>query len=164
MRWAAGCAFLFLSVGCGTVQQPPGPQLPSAKSEQRYPNGLTAVEVFDLRTKCRKLVDEGSENLDWGVVGPALTSSVYPHYNPDTNRCYVEEVATKNFFYRGSDIANNYRTAAVYDAQTRQMLVFTYQGGTEDYAEDMRPTAASLMITHGQGEELVKQLMQDDAQ
>ena len=42
------------------------------KKEQHYPNGLTAVEIFDLWAKCTKLVDEGSRNLNWGVVGVAL--------------------------------------------------------------------------------------------
>lgn len=164
MRVARVCALLLLTVGCGSAPQPSQPARSTVKAEQRYPNGLTAVEEFDLRTKCRKLVDEGSENLDWGGVGDALTSSVYSHYNPNTNRCYAETVATKNFFYKGSDIPDNYRTAAVYDAQTRQMLIFADQEGTKSYGEDVRTTAASLMITRDHGEELIKQLMQDDAQ
>lgn len=159
-------ALLLLLGGCGAAQQASqSSQPPSGTAEERhYPNGLTPVEVFDLRTKCMKLVDEGSKDLSWGLVGNALINSTYPHYNPDTNHCYVETVATKNPFYAPSDIPNNYRTAAVYDAQTRQMLVVTDQEGARQSAQDDRPTATSLIVTYDQGEALIKQLMQEDAQ
>ncbi len=47
----------------------------------------TATEVFHLRSECAAL---GEKILDASIVGPALYKSQISHYNPQTNRCYVE--------------------------------------------------------------------------
>jgi hypothetical protein len=47
----------------------------------------TATEVFQLRSLCVKL---GEQLLDETPVGSALTEDQVSHYDPKSNRCYVE--------------------------------------------------------------------------
>src|SRR3990172_1063562 len=47
----------------------------------------TATEVFRLRSECAKL---GEKILENNTVGSAVTQSQVSHYDPQTNRCYVE--------------------------------------------------------------------------
>ena len=142
--------------GCSTSAPP------SVKARP-YPNGLTASEVFNLRTKCAEMVDKQSQVL--GLVGVALTSEVTSHYNPYTNRCYAEVVATKNFSYdyKAHPIPDNYRTTAVYDAQTKQQLVSAFEEGEKSFANDWTNKDSSY-VSYEQGIARVSQLMQDDAQ
>lgn len=135
----------------------------SVKEAPRYPNGLTASEVFNLRTKCADMVDKQSEIL--GAVGIALTSDVSSHYNPDANRCYAEVVVTKNFSYNYKEhpIPDNYRTSSVYDAQTKQLLVFADQEDEKSSAQDWTRKTENF-VSYDQGIARVNQLMQDDAQ
>ena len=65
----------------------------------------------------------------YGLVGVALTSEVSSHYNPETNRCYVQVTATKNFSYAYPSTPANYLSVAVYDGQTKEMLVSAFQNG-----------------------------------
>lgn len=74
---------IVIAIGCGnrTVQSAaptPTPRLVALP---------TATEVFNLRSKCAELGDKILEN---NFVGSALTQEVKSHYNPETNRCYVE--------------------------------------------------------------------------
>ena len=135
----------------------------AGKRKPRYPNGLTASEVFNLRTKCVELVDKQAQVL--GMVGVALTSEVSSHYNPDTNRCYAEVVVTKNFSYNYKEhpIPDNYRSTAVYDAQTKQLLVIADQEGDKSHANDFTNKTESF-TSYDQGRAQVSQLMQDDEQ
>lgn len=76
----------------------------------------TAAEIFTLRTKCTELGDKIFEN---NLIGSALTQSQVSHYNPNTNRCYVElDVSTVDLTKVGG-----YHTRTLYDGQTREMLV-----------------------------------------
>lgn len=59
----------------------------SALTEERTFQLPTATEVFQLRSACAAL---GQKILDENVVGSALTQEQLSHYNPRTNRCYVE--------------------------------------------------------------------------
>src|ERR1035437_9685103 len=54
---------------------------------------VTASEEFRLRGECVKLAGK----MSWMVSanGRALTSEMLSHYNPETNRCYVEFIVTK---------------------------------------------------------------------
>src|SRR5438045_110893 len=47
----------------------------------------TATEVFDLRSKCAEL---GQKIMDGNLIGSALRQDQVSHYNPETNRCYVQ--------------------------------------------------------------------------
>lgn len=88
---------------------------------------LSATEEFNLRGKCAALGDEMTAT--YGIVGDALISDMVTHYNPETNRCYVEFTATKNFAFKYPSTPENYRTVAVYDGQTKEMLVYADQEG-----------------------------------
>ena len=64
----------------------------------------TATEVFNLRTECAELAE--NINGEYDLTGISLATSddlPYPftqehfsHYDPETNRCYVELRATPN--------------------------------------------------------------------
>jgi hypothetical protein len=101
----------------------------------------------------------------FGAVGIALTSDVTSHYNPDTNRCYAEAVATKNFSYNHKEhpIPDNYRTTALYDAQTKQQLIFADQEGEKSHANDFSNKAGDFE-DYDKGIARIEQLMQDDSQ
>ena len=47
----------------------------------------TATEVFNLRSKC---ADLGEKILKTTVIGEALKKEQVSHYEPKTNRCYVQ--------------------------------------------------------------------------
>jgi|SRR5579862_3930762 len=57
---------------------------------------LTATEVFNLRSKCAEL---GATVTGGEIIDPRFTESKLSHYDPHSNRCYVEvnltEVASK---------------------------------------------------------------------
>jgi len=65
---------------------------------------LTQAQIFDLRTKCANIVSKQT----WGY-----SDSVTPHYNPDTNRCYVE--TTTRVKMGDGDYVN---LSSLYDAQS----------------------------------------------
>jgi hypothetical protein len=113
--------------GCDRQGAQPTPQAAVQPSRPR----LSATEEFDLRSKCADLGDKMRPG--YGIVGAALSSDVLTHYNPDTNRCYVQFTATKNFNYKSSSVPTNYRTVGIYDGQTREMLVFADQEGDKSY-------------------------------
>lgn len=75
----------------------------------------TATEVFHLRSECARLAEKMLEN---DVVGIALTKSQLSHYNPQSNRCYVELSA------QTADLTdpNIYASDTLYDGQTGELL------------------------------------------
>jgi hypothetical protein len=101
----------------------------------------TPVQIFDLRTKCQALVDKAVEQYAIGVVGKALTADVKSHYNPQTNRCYAEVIVTKNFGFDYPKTPDNYRSDALYDAQTRDQLMIASQAGERRSGTDFTPGA-----------------------
>ena len=78
----------------------------------RHPS---ATEVFHLRSECAAL---GQRILDGNVIGSALTQSQVSHYDPQTNRCYVELTV------RTADLTKpmNYFGDYLFDGQTGEML------------------------------------------
>jgi hypothetical protein len=80
---------------------------------------------FGLRTKCAEIGEKMAPV--YGLVGVALTSEMVSHYSPETNRCYIEFTNTKNFSFTHPSVPDNYRTTAVYDGQTKELLVFADQ-------------------------------------
>ena len=109
----------------------------SPKSEPKVTqHRLTSVQIFDLRTKCQAIVDKDVEELSIGVVENALTAHVSSHYNPITNHCYAEVLVTKNFGYDYPKTPNDYRSDALYDAQTREILLDTMQASDKRTAHD----------------------------
>jgi hypothetical protein len=83
----------------------------------------TASEVFKLRSECVAL---GDSLLEANVIGPALAHEALSHYDPNTNRCYIEiTVHTADLSAK-----NPYYGTYLYDGQTREMLAsFTTKNG-----------------------------------
>ena len=83
----------------------------------------TASEVFKLRSECAGL---GDQLLQANIIGTALAHDALSHYDPNTNRCYVEiTVHTADL-----SAENPYQATYLYDGQTRQMLAtFTIKKG-----------------------------------
>src|SRR5262249_53394591 len=82
------------------------------------------------------IVDKDVQDLAISVVGNALTAHVSSHYNPLTNHCYAEVLVTKNFGYDYPKTPNDYRSDALYDAQTREILLDTMQVSDKRTAHD----------------------------
>jgi hypothetical protein len=77
----------------------------------------TATEVFQLRSLCAGLVDK---LLDETTVGSALTKDQSSHYEPRSNRCYVELTIQTADATR----PNPYINRVLYDGQTKEMLAY----------------------------------------
>jgi nitrate reductase alpha subunit len=108
MRLFALSVLLFLS-GC---QMSSGPIPPVDAPSFRSP---TATEVFDLRTKCAELGDKIMKNT---VIGDALKKDQLSHYEPKTNRCYVQLTVWNANPAKGDEYFQQY----LFDGQTGQVL------------------------------------------
>ena len=75
----------------------------------------TASEVFKLRSECAVLGENLREN---NVIGSALVQDAISHYDPNTNRCYIE--ITVHTADLGAN--NPYHATYLYDGQTRELL------------------------------------------
>jgi hypothetical protein len=73
----------------------------------------TATEVFHLRSECARL---GEKIMEENLIGGALSQPQESHYDPKTNRCYVQLTVM-------SAKPGDY-TTDLYDGQTREMLAF----------------------------------------
>ena len=73
----------------------------------------TASEVFHLRSECARL---GEKFVEEDLIGGVLGQPQESHYDPKTNRCYVQLTVM-------SAKAGDF-TTQLYDGQTRQMLAF----------------------------------------
>ncbi|MHB8652561.1 MAG: hypothetical protein ACYDA9_01650 [Terriglobia bacterium] len=146
-----GLLALVLSTGCNQphVQQKAQP----SSSRPR----LSATEEFNLRGKCAALADEMAPG--YGLVGAALNSEVLSHYNPETNRCYVQVTVTKNFSYTQPSIPSNYLGIAIYDGQTKEMLVYAYQVGDKSYG--VIYSASDSNVTYDKASAEIGRLMHD---
>jgi hypothetical protein len=87
-----------------------------AFAEERTFRLPTATEVFQLRSACVVL---GQKILEGNVIGSALVQEQISHYNPRTNRCYVELIvhAADLSKYDQFDFSRY-----LYDGQTKEML------------------------------------------
>lgn len=81
----------------------------------------TATEIFNLRSKCAELGDKILEN---NFVGRALTQEVKSHYNPETNRCYVELDVHAADLSKYEEYENS---RYLFDGQTKDMLASSRQ-------------------------------------
>jgi len=77
----------------------------------------TATEVFQLRSACANL---GEALLDETTVGSALTKDQVSHYDPPSNRCYIE-LTVQKANPKGFD---DYINRSLYDGQTKELLAF----------------------------------------
>jgi hypothetical protein len=72
---------LLLLIGCHTASKP------RVEADTPVQKLRTSTEVFELRSKCAAF---GEKILNEHFIGSALSQSQTSHYNPKTNRCYVE--------------------------------------------------------------------------
>jgi hypothetical protein len=73
--------------------------------------------VFHLRSECARL---GKKIQDGNIVGVALTQDQVSHYDPQTNRCYVQLTV------QTADLSKpaTYFSTYLYDGQTSEMLAY----------------------------------------
>jgi hypothetical protein len=108
MRLFALSVLLFFA-GCQKSAAPiPLVEAPSSRSP-------TATEVFNLRSKCAELGEKIMQNT---VVGDALKKDQVSHYEPKTNRCYVQLTVWNPDLAKGDD----YFQQSLFDGQTGQVL------------------------------------------
>ncbi len=100
--------FLILGITCVSSSR-------AAERSQQIP---TATEVFQLRSLCVKL---GEQLFDEMAIGSALTKEQVSHYDPKSNRCYVELTVHK---ISPKDANDDYINRTVYDGQTKDLLAF----------------------------------------
>ena len=84
----------------------------------------TATEVFNLRSKCNELGEKIlHDNVLSAIVigGPRRFHLQVSHYNPKTNRCYVELDISDGDLLTGPTGGTDY---FLYDGQTGQLLAF----------------------------------------
>jgi hypothetical protein len=115
IRWDCNAVRLFtFSVllffsGCKQSSAPISPvDVPSFRS-------ATATEVFALRSKC---AEHGEKIMKNTVVSSALRKDQVSHYEPKTNRCYVELTVWSADLAKGSEYFQQY----LFDVQTGQEL------------------------------------------
>ena len=77
----------------------------------------TATEIFNLRSECAAL---GQKILENNVIGRPLTQSQVSHYEPRTNRCYVELTVEIANAQTPSGMSSTHRY--LFDGQTGEML------------------------------------------
>ena len=113
MRLIALSVILLLS-GCheSSAPTPCVPTQPVGALSVRSP---TATEVFNLRSKCAELGEKIMKNT---VVGDGLTKDQLSHYEPKTNRCYIQLTIWNANLTNGEE---NFEQSLL-DGQTGQVL------------------------------------------
>ena len=100
---------LLFFFGCKQSSAPISPMdVPSFRSP-------TAAEVFDLRSKCAELGDKIMKNT---AISSELKKDQVSHYEPKTNRCYVQLTIWSGDLAKGSEYIHQY----LFDGQTGQEL------------------------------------------
>ena len=108
MRLFALSVLLFFS-GCQKSSAPiPPVNAPTFRSP-------TATEVFNLRSRCAEL---GEKILKNTAIGDALKKDQLSHYEPKTNRCYVQLTVSNADPTKGDEHFQQY----LLDGQTGQVM------------------------------------------
>jgi hypothetical protein len=113
MYWSAATLFavsalLFLS-GCQKSSAP------TARADVSSFPAPTATEVFNLRSKCAELGEKIMKNT---AIGDGLKKDELSHYEPKTNRCYVQLTIWNANLGKDGEYFQEY----LYDGQTGQVL------------------------------------------
>jgi hypothetical protein len=153
MRLLALSAFLFFS-GCQKSSAPlPPVDAPSFRSP-------TATEVFNLRSKCAELGEKISKNT---VIADALKKDQLSHYEPKTNRCYVQVTVWNANLTEGDEYFQQY----LFDGQTGQVLAaIRREKGVRsgDIYVDPYPPAGNSDELYLDTSMFISKLMADDRQ
>jgi hypothetical protein len=83
-----------------------------------------------------------------GVVGTALSADIKSHCNPVTNHCYGEVTVTKNFNLTYPATPNDYRSTALYDAQTVDLLLDADQENGKQNGNDFTGETKTSFSTY----------------
>lgn len=144
-----------VAVGACTQSAPQQPANPLVARTLPYQRA-SASEVFHLRSKCAEL---GKEIQAEQVHGPALAEDQSSHYNPNTNRCFVQIGMTN------MENAFSYTSSTLFDGQTKEILAtYTIQNGrSEAYIFGRaRPINSSDQSNFDIVKSYVRELMNDD--
>ena len=153
MRLFALSVLLFFS-GCQKSSAPiPPVDAPSFRSP-------TATEVFNLRSKCAELGEKIMKNT---VISSALKKDQVSHYEPKTNRCYVQLTVWITDPAKGSE----YFQQHLFDGQTGQELAaIRREKGTRsgDIFIDPSPLNGNPDELYLDAEAFISKMMADDRQ
>lgn len=130
---------------------------PTQISPRTY-NLPTATEVFNLRSECATL---GQRVLNNNAIGGALTQSQISHYNPTTNRCYVELTV------QSADLSGKYIANYLSDGQTGDLLAFATQKDGKEYGSIYSGPAKTTIYdpsesTFQSTNDYINEVMKDD--
>jgi len=152
-RWRFNCvpfALLLLS----NCQNPP--RRDAAAQESSTFKKPSATEIFNLRSRCFAL---GDELLRGNKVIPPLAQEQTSHYDPKTNRCYVEVLVHKPISDPNKMKWTDYSFDGVYDGQTRELLAYVEdkEGKTTAFMKNgpPNPTGTETLLA-------IRALMNDD--
>ncbi len=106
---------LFVLLMLSGCQQP---SMPKAVAEETVFRRPTATEIFNLRSKCAEF---GEKIMNENIIGIALAQEQVSHYDPKSNRCYVELTV------HTADLAHfdDYLARYCYDKQTGEILAWS---------------------------------------
>jgi hypothetical protein len=153
MRVSALLVLLLFS-GC---QKPSAPIAPVSETSFRAP---TATEIFNLRSKCAEL---GEKIMKDTVVGDALRKNQISHYDPKTNRCYVQ----LTIWNADPAKADEYFQQSLLDGQTGQVLAAIRRvNGTKsgDISIDPSPLNGNPDELYVDASLFIAKMMADDRQ
>ena len=120
----------------------------------------TATEVFNLRSKC---ADLGEKILKTTVIGEALKKEQVSHYEPKTNRCYVQLTVWNPDLAKGEDYFQQY----LLDGQNGQVLAAIHrEKGTRsgEISIDPSPLSGNPDELYVDASLFISKMMADDRQ
>lgn len=132
-----------VTIVCSGCQKPSTPKPAVDDPVFRKP---TATEVFNLRSKCAEL---GDKIPNASLLNPNLDQHHVSHYDPQTNRCYIEVTV----YTVDPSKHEDHHSRNLWDGQTGELLVSIrsnkgvktayIKGGSNDYdiAQAMIDTA-----------------------
>jgi hypothetical protein len=137
-------AFSFLLCSCTRPAQQVKSEIsePTVKAQATAPafKPPSAVEAFELQSKCVKL---GDDILEGNFIGSALTHDQVSHYNPRDNRCYVLlSVYTSDLRTPRDELIFDYY---LYDGQTKEMLASVIRKGSSANASVIDPVLSDAV-------------------
>ncbi len=104
----------------------------------------TATEVFHLRSECARLAEKMLEKLEKDAEGSNSTESQLSHYDPPSNRCYVE-ISTQTTDGHGHNVD---ATDTLFDGQTGEHLASVISQGKNCPAEPCKTTGTVDDVHH----------------
>jgi hypothetical protein len=133
---------------------------PTPAADASSVRGPTATEVFNLRSKC---ADLGEKIMKDTVIADALKKNQISHYEPRTNRCYVQLTIWNDNLAKGDDYFQQY----LYDGQTGQVLAAVHrEKGTRsgEISIDPSPLSGNPDELYVDASIFISKMMADDRQ